>query len=277
MNGGIRFSLTPNVESLSSFGDSDLPLFSNPLGYSIVNNIGGSASFSATSKNIQNSTATKNYFRGKAYGQTSGGDSQYGRWSDEHNYTIIDDDEVRDQQFEENGPSETNEQAPTLEELSSPTGIAEETGVEASQLAAETVEVAESSTPWGLAAIINQQIGQGVNSILTSQSQNVSSQDYMQNINQHGVNVGLNASLIQNQQEQTIRNQQSYGNFGSILGPVGTLIGHAIAGTVQANPSIFNTAASSSGWINPTDTVAANSASSATQSGQSTMIDNVDQ
>lgn len=278
MNGsGIRFATTANVEPFSTFGDSNLSIFSNPMGYNIINNSGSSSSFKASSSSSKASDATRNNFRGGYKRQGSGGNSEYGRWSNENNYTIIDDDEAREQQFDDNRPEETSEEAPTLEELSSPAQIAEETGVEASQLAAETVEVAESATPWGLAAIINQQVGQGLNSVLTSQTQNVSSQDYMQNMNQHGVNVGLNASLIQNQQEQTIRNQQTYGNFGSMLGPIGTLIGHAIAGTVQANPSVFNTAASSSGWVNPTDTVAANSASSATQSDQSTMQDNVDQ
>lgn len=153
---------------------------------------------------------------------------------------IIDDNEI---------PS-VSEKENTVEETTEVAGEAEE-AIEATEAASE---VAAAGTPWTLAAIVNQQLGMATSKAISTGMQNMSAQNYNQNIQSHGLNVGLNASLIQSQQEQTIRNQELGGTLGSFFGPIGALIGHAVAGTVQANPDLLKTAGSFNGYINPQQT-----------------------
>lgn len=198
---------------------------------------------------------------------------------------IIDDDNVRERTYLENSylndnathNAESASETPsgdTFELLDTGNGEDEDvldtpeifTGI------AEAEEVGASSTPLGIAALINQQVGQGLNQALTASMQNTQSQDYIQNIQQHGVNVQLNADLIKSAEQQTIDAKTAGGNLASLFGPLGTIIGRAAAGTVQQNSNFLNTDASFSGWVNPSDTGIANSASTADPSGQSDMI-----
>lgn len=171
---------------------------------------------------------------------------------------------------EDGQPSEGTEDAGTSE------GDAGLESIEGAEEILEAGEAAESSSPWGLAAIINQQIGSVVNSAMTTQLSTQQTADYQQNINQHGVNVGVNADLIRSNEQQTINTKEAAGAFGSLLGPLGTLIGRSVVGNTPPDQSVLNTAASFQGRIDPTDTGIAQSATTVAASGTSSMQDTVD-
>lgn len=139
--------------------------------------------------------------------------------------------------------------------------------------------VAESGIglPVALAAAANQQIGEAYVRAESANTENLINQDYAQNMAQHGLNVGLDSSIIRGNQEATRQNIESAGLAGSVFGLPGALIGQALASTVSANPnsSILNTAQSFGGAYNPSDTNAVASASTANLSGQSNLVDNV--
>jgi len=176
------------------------------------------------------------------------------------NSPIIDDNEIKSSE----SAVQENSQVEEIPEIAGE--------VEAVEGAAE---VAASGTPWTLAAIVNQQLGEVTSRAISTGMQNMSSQNFNSNIQSHGLNVGLNAQLIQSQQEQTIRNQELGGTIGSFFGPIGALIGHAVAGTVQANPGLLNTAGSFQGWINPQQTGIVASATTSGDQGVSEMTDTV--
>nr|UXD80067.1 hypothetical protein [Lasius niger virus 1] len=270
MNGIPSASATFGGQHLSSAADSGLSFLSNPMGLSFFGNTNfGTPNqiFTKSSNSLSSDAAANTYLSGTTPADSRQLDSLWGIGDDN---PVIDDNQQAMDDYNTTRSDPSFDYSTDADNLAIDTDIPIETGI------AEGAEIASAGTPWGLAALINQQVGQSVNSAITTGQENISSQDYMNNINQHGVNVSLNASLIQNQQQQTIKAGSAGGGIGSIFGPLGALIGHAVAGTVQANPDLFNTAASSSGWINPTDTTAANSASAASQSGNSTMQDNVD-
>lgn len=148
--------------------------------------------------------------------------------------------------------------------------------IEGSEAVLEAGEAAEATNPWGLAAIVNQQVGSAVNQAMTTQLSNQQTADYQQNINQHGVNVGLNADLIRQNEQQTISSKESAGTIGSFFGPLGALIGQSIGGSTQPNQQILQSANSFQGRIDPTDTGISGSASTAAMSGISSMTDSID-
>lgn len=174
------------------------------------------------------------------------------------------------QGLEDGGPAEAAED---------PLAIAEDAGaesVEGAETVLEAGEAAEASNPWGIAAIIAQQIGSAINSAMTTTLTNQQTADYQQNINQHGVNVAQNADLIRQNEQQTISSKESAGTIGSFVGPFGALAGRAIAGNTQPNQSVLNTDNSFIGRVDPTDTGIAGSASTAAASGVSSMTDSID-
>lgn len=170
---------------------------------------------------------------------------------------IIDDDERVQSSQEETGNIDS------IEEI---TDTAEEAieGVETGEA------IASASTPWTLAAIVNQQLGEVTSKAITTGLQNQSASDFAQNMGQHGLNVGLNAGIIQSQQENTIRNQELGGSIGSFFGPVGALIGHAVAGYASVNQDQLRTAGSFQGMVNPLQSGIVASQSTAGDLGQST-------
>lgn len=176
---------------------------------------------------------------------------------------IIDDDERVQSSVQEDEPSIES----TTEELN--------TAEEAVEGLTEGEAIASASTPWTLAAIVNQQLGEVTSRAITSGLQNQSSTDYAQNMQQHGLNVGLNASIIQSQQQNTIRNQEIGGSIGSFFGPIGALIGHAVAGYASVNQDQLKTAGSFEGMINPLQSGIVASQSTAGDLGQQTQVDNV--
>lgn len=163
------------------------------------------------------------------------------------------------------------------------TSAAEESS-EVSTAVEETEGIAEGAVaesgvglPVALAAAANQQIGEAYVRAESANTENQINLDYAHNLSQHGLNVGLDASIIHGNQEATRQNIESAGLAGSVFGLPGALIGQALASTVSANPnsSILNTAQSFGGAYNPSDTNAVASASTANLSGQSDMVDNV--
>lgn len=131
------------------------------------------------------------------------------------------------------------------------------------------------SGPVGMAAFISQQLGQGINAIQTANTTKTIESDYAKNLQQHGTNVGLNSQIVKGQQEAIRDKAFQGGSVGSLFGPIGALIGHAIGGISQSNPDLFKTAVSSGGQFNPSDTRVSQSASTAAPSGISTLQDNV--
>lgn len=279
---GYHPSSTVNFGSqyIQTADDSSLSFLSNPMGLSFF------GSTSSQASNIKSNTGLMQFSNQRDYSQTSRfsqtpnvRQNDLDRiWGIGEDNTIIDDDQVKENSYFENANEigQLSSDAPTSIEETAESAAEIGKDVETVEGIAEGAEIATSATPWGLLALLNTQIGQTLNSAISTAQQNQSSQDYQSNMNQHGVNVALNAGLIQQQQNQTIRSGESGGAIGSLFGPIGTLIGHAVAGTVQANPGIFNTAASSQGWINPTNSVAVGSASAAAVADDSTMQDNVD-
>lgn len=152
----------------------------------------------------------------------------------------------------------------TLGEVSIETGIAEASTVGASV-----------AGPLGLALMVNQQLGQAVAQGMSSATETQIASDKTSNLLQHGLNVDLNANMIQANQEATRQNQETGAMIGSMFGPIGALIGHAIAGYVSASPSQFQTASSFNGPVDPTDTGIVATQSTSAMTGQSDMVDNV--
>lgn len=169
-------------------------------------------------------------------------------------------------------------QRTTEQELAS--GITSESAEEASEeLTAEALEGEEvadiGAGPIGFALMANQQIGNAVSMGLEGSQNQISNQNYVANSSQHGLNVGLNASLIRSNQEAQIRSQTNGAFAGSMFGPLGALIGHAIGGVMASNPSILDTAASFQGAVNPSDTGIVASETTAAMTGESTMQDDI--
>lgn len=130
--------------------------------------------------------------------------------------------------------------------------------------------ISSAAGPLGLAFMVSQQLGQATNSVLTSSQESANTERFLANSTQHGLNVGLNANLIQAANDQTARSQSLWGSAGSLFGPIGALIGHAVAGTVSANPSLLQTSNSFQGAVNPQQSGIVASQSTVSP-GQSTM------
>lgn len=149
--------------------------------------------------------------------------------------------------------------------------------IEIAEGAVEATEVAADSSagPMGLALMVNQQIGNALTSGMASSQQVQSNSDYVHNMQQHGLNVGLDASLIMQNQQSTIRNQETAGTIGSLFGPIGALIGHSIAGVVSANPDLLTNSGSFQGAVNASDSNIVASQTTQSLAGDSTLVDNV--
>lgn len=148
--------------------------------------------------------------------------------------------------------------------------IAEEGGIVAGEVAADI-----GAGPAGIALLINQQLGSAVTSAMSAATEDQINSDNTSNLLQHGMNVDLNAGMIRSNQEATRQNQESGASIGAMFGPLGALIGHSIAGVVSANPSLFQTAGSFLGPVDPTDTGIALAQTTDAMTGSSDMVDNV--
>lgn len=277
-----------NVEHLSLGRDPGLSFLSNPMGFSFFGNAGGSTYANSVSTLSLDSSSSTRYYATDQFGNSfiqTHQDRLDEAWGIDPSNNIIDNDNDRERSYIKNNSSEdyaANNNAAKDEtsdgfgsELSD-VGVTEDAfsadTPEVLEGIAEASEVAAGDTPIGIAALINQQIGQGLNQALSSSLQNQQSQDYISNISQHGVNVALNADIIRQSEQQTIDSKNAGGALGSLIGPLGTVIGRDIAGSVQQNSDYLNTDASFAGWVNPSDINISNSASTVDPSGVSDMI-----
>nr|AXL96891.1 hypothetical protein [Solenopsis invicta virus 2] len=224
-----------------------------------------SVSSSVTPSRVQPARLNQDY---ASFAQSSPANNQgFDPWGVKDSPIIDDDERVQSNlETETEIPNEAEEGlSETVEAVGEVT-----TGVEAAEATAAV------STPWTLLAIANQQLGQAVSTAHVSGLQQQSSADYTANMQSHGLNVGLNADLIREQQSQTISRQQAGGSIGSLLGPLGTLIGQAIAGYNSVNQEDLKTAASFNGYINPQMSNIVASQTTSGDAGQATQVDNVD-
>ncbi|BBM96512.2 hypothetical protein [Colobopsis shohki virus 1] len=277
-----------NVEHLSSHSNSNLSFLSNPSGFSFFGNENGATYANAISSLSLDSASSTRSSGADKYGNTfvqTHQDRLDNAWGIDTDNNVIDDDNVRDRAYFQNKINENSSTINNFSETQINNGdadgilefgnTADEAAVDTPEILegiAEASEVAASDTPIGIAALINQQVGQGLNQAMSASLQNQQSQDYISNISQHGVNVALSADIIRQSEQQTIDSKNAGGSLGSLLGPLGTVIGRAAAGAVQQNDDALKTDASFSGWVDPTDTNIANSASTVDPSGVSDMV-----
>lgn len=268
--------------SAVNFGDTGL---SNFINTNLVNRTNSNDLWFPWNSSVQASSNYNGLFSGKTTSNdilaVDNSRSVQDLWGFQGN-PIIDDDLLKTSDVDHSEPNvepETGLQPATQSlEITGGTEVAEEAAdvLKAAEIPEAIAEGAEASTPWGLAAIVAQQVGNVTSNAITSGLQNQSSTDFAQNIQQHGLNTSLNADIIRSQQQNTIRNQEVGGQIGSFFGPLGALIGHAIAGFSVANQSQLATAGSFQGWVNPEQSNIVASAQTSNDNGQNTQVDNVD-
>lgn len=237
IGGGTNPTVTRGVPG--TFND-EFPFLTNPLG---LNFLDPSSFYTPNAKNISDSDGSSEYAGSKSSQITS---NDYGLGG-----------------LEEDLPPYAAE-------------ALEGTATEAANVAEVGEGVAEASNPVGLALLVNQQLGSAVNQTINQGYEQQITKDQTQNAQAHGLNVGLNSALVRANQEQTLSNQNLGGTIGSLFGPLGALIGHAIAGTVPAQSNYLNTATSFGGNINPSLDSVVNAQTTEQQSSTSQISDNVD-
>lgn len=249
LNGGFgSSSFASPVTTSSDFLDASFPFMSNSMGFNFLN---PSDLYSVGFKSSSTDESGVNEFAGSSTASTIS----------DSGYTIEDGTVV----------PKFNDVA-DLSEVTNTTGEAEE----AIEAVSSGEAIAEGSNPVGLALLVNQQLGSAVNNTMNQGTEQQITKDMIINSQQNGLNVGLNTQLVRAAQEQTRSNQDLGGTIGSLFGPLGALIGHAIAGVVQPDANLLNTANSFQGAVNPSDTGVVASASTASLTGQSNLVDNVD-
>lgn len=249
-------SIASPLTSSADFLDARFPLLSNSLGLNFLN---PSDLYSVGPKNVSDASNGASEYAGYEAGVAN---NYFGQGIPGRAITSIADEDIRP--------------VDDAEEVLEKAAPESEEATEAIEAVSAGESIAEGSNPVGLALIVNQQLGQAVNSTMTQGTEQQITSDMVHNSQQNGLNVGLNSQLIRSTQEQTRSNQDLGGTIGSLFGPLGALIGHAIAGTVQPSPNLLNTANSFGGALNPSDTNVVDSASTASLSGQSNLVDNVD-
>lgn len=193
-------------------------------------------------------------------------------------------------QTTKNAQSATQEIAPAfadttnVSEMSSElSGTAEATeelveGPEAAIEATETgIEVAESSTGIGIAAILNQQLGSATTSALSAQQSAQINSDFIQNSTRAGIGALQQAEIIKGEEEVNQSKTTALSQVGSIIGPLGSLIGQAVGQAVYqpSNPGSLNTAFGFDGRIDPQDTGVVQSLNTDAATGDTQQVENV--
>lgn len=127
----------------------------------------------------------------------------------------------------------------------------------------------------GLGAYVSQQAGQGINNLLTNAETATQRSDYERNIANLNLGGSQSANIIRNEQQKSIDSRNTAGAIGSLFGPVGALVGHALGGKSfdYSNLNTFNSI--TGGKVNPTDTGIAGSLNASAASGTSNISQNV--
>lgn len=165
-------------------------------------------------------------------------------------------------------------------ELSEGIEVSEET-VESSEAAIEATETAgevlEGSTGIGLAAILNQQLGQATTSALQAGVNSQINSDFVKNSLQQGIGAVEQANIIKGEEEINSNKISSISQIGSIIGPLGSLLGQAIGQSIYqpGNSYNLNTANSFNGMINPQDTGVVQSLNTDAATGDTQQVENV--
>ncbi|QBL75892.1 putative capsid protein [Solenopsis invicta virus 8] len=151
----------------------------------------------------------------------------------------------------------------------------------AKNMLASTAETASAKTirgfsgTLGLGAYVSQQAGQGINSLLTNAETATQRSDYDKNIANLTLGGSQSANIIRNEQQKSIDSRNTAGAIGSLFGPVGALVGHALGGK-SFDSSVLNTFNSvTGGKVNPTDTGIAGSLNASASSGTTNISQNV--
>lgn len=137
-----------------------------------------------------------------------------------------------------------------------------------------TATVGSMAGPVGMAAAVSQQIGSGINDAMSASENAQSKSDLIHNLNTSSLDAGGHASIIHNSQQADITSRNTAGAIGSLFGPIGALVGHAVGG-IKFDSSLLNTTGSLSGRVNGSDLGVAAAHSSAAQSGSSDLQNNV--
>lgn len=147
-----------------------------------------------------------------------------------------------------------------------------ETGAEAVETGAE---VAEGFSGFGIAAIINQQLGQATANAMTANMRETQTADFAKNTIQQGMGAQLQAGIIDKIEGANIDKTSSIAGIGSILGPAGAAAGKAIGSAIYSPGNAYmNTANSFNGMVNPQDTGIVQSLNTTAQTGDTQMIEN---
>nr|UMO75664.1 MAG: hypothetical protein [Polycipiviridae sp.] len=147
-----------------------------------------------------------------------------------------------------------------------------ETGAEAVETGAE---VAEGFSGYGIAAIINQQLGQATANAMNASMKEGIASDFAHNTIQQGMGAQLQSNIIEKNENANVENISSIAGIGSILGPAGAAAGNAIGSAIFTPQSAYmNTANSFNGMVNPQDTGIVQSLNTSDATGQTQMIDN---
>lgn len=127
----------------------------------------------------------------------------------------------------------------------------------------------------GLGAYVSQQAGQGINNLLTNAETATQRSDYERNMANLNLGGSQSANIIRAEQQKSIDSRNTAGAIGSLFGPVGALVGHALGGKSfdSSNLNTFNSI--TGGKINPTDTGIAGSLNASAASGTTNISQNV--
>lgn len=129
--------------------------------------------------------------------------------------------------------------------------------------------------PATIAMMASQQIGSGIASQFASSDEERVAEVSAQNSSVHGLNAGLNSSLVTSTGYANANNDRSLSSLGAtLMGPVGAIIGHAIsaATTSPVSEDLLKNDNSFEGRVNPQDSGIVASQSTAAATGNDTLV-----
>lgn len=127
----------------------------------------------------------------------------------------------------------------------------------------------------GLSAFVAQQAGQGINDLMTNSETAQQRADYATNMQNLHLGGEQSANIVKDQQQGSIDSKNTAGMIGSLFGPVGTLVGHALGGKSFDSESMKTFNSITGGKVDPTDSGISGSLNASAASGTSTIQQNV--
>lgn len=131
--------------------------------------------------------------------------------------------------------------------------------LEGAEILGDTAEVAEAAStsfagPLAIGAIVGQQFGEGINTLMSNRAQANITTQYINNSNHSsGLGSAEQANMIRDYYSQQQNRVDAGGRIGSFFGPLGTLIGRSIGGASNTPLTVsqMDTAYSNLGKIDP--------------------------